>query len=292
MEQSLENLRRAAKILRKAHRTSEATAKLRVQQQMPRSRTDNLQHADYLHAIARENGFDSWPQLKLALEVPALHQVIRRLQTGKQVRQLLAAGMDATQLYQGMSAYAVARVFGNAEVAAVLAAAGGKTVLTDIETVFANAADGQVQDNVYVDVAKLPPLMRGIVADLLPYPDRLDHIKRLVALGVEYDFISNGTTPLHRAGWLGDPVALAYLISLSPDMGFISGHGGTLLSSIVDGCQNSLPRVGRDHIACARLALEHGVALPKWVIDMAGDTAMLAFLQDWASAHPGQVPED
>lgn len=221
--------------------------------------------------------------------IPALHQAARRMRSGDTAKLLLAAGMDANQRYQGLTPYATARAFGNAAVAGAIAAAGGEVGLNEVETVFANAADGQAQDGVYLDVAKLPEMLRAIIADLLASPGNLDHIKRLVALGVEYDYVSHRITPLHTAGWLGDPVALAYLISLSPDMAFINGFGGSLLSAIVHGCENGPPRVGCDHIACARLALEHGVALPKWVIDMAGDEAMLLFLQGWAGAHPGQV---
>jgi len=47
----------------------------------------------------------------------------------------------------------------------------------------------------------------------------------------------------------------------------------------------------RDHLECARLVLEHGVALPRWAIAMAGDEAMLGLLKDWVVAHPGQVTE-
>jgi len=294
MDHSLDKLRRAAKRLRKSHQTGEEGARQRLQRHLPKQGGTSLQHADYLHVIAQENGFTSWPQLKLAVEVsgiPALHQAVRQFRVGDTVRLLLEAGMDPMQTYQGMTAYAIARAFGNSEAAQEIASAGGKTALNETETIFANAAEGHAQDGIYLDVAKLPELLRGIIADLLPFPDKLEHIKRLVALGIEYDYVSHAITPLHSAGWLGDPVALAYLVSLSPDMGFINGYGGTLLSSIVHGSENSPPRVGGDHIACARLALDYGVALPKWVIDMAGDEAMLVFLQDWATAHPGQLTE-
>ena len=48
----------------------------------------------------------------------------------------------------------------------------------------------------------------------------------------------------------------------------------------------------RDHIACARLALEEGVALPKRAVEMAGAPEMAAFLRDWAARYPGQVVEE
>lgn len=53
------------------------------------------------------------------------------------------------------------------------------------------------------------------------------------------------------------------------------------------GCGES----GRDNLGCTRLVLTHGVALPRRAIEMAGDEAMLTFLQDWAATHPGYVTE-
>ena len=44
-------------------------------------------------------------------------------------------------------------------------------------------------------------------------------------------------------------------------------------------------------VMAARLALEHGVALPRQALSFTGDPAMAAFLADWAEDHPGQVVE-
>ena len=84
---------------------------------------------------------------------------------------------------------------------------------------------------------------------------------------------------------------MGYFLKLRPDLSHVNGYGGTLLSTIMHGSENSPNRETRDHIACARLALEHGVALPRDVIDFAGCADMSAFLRDWAEEKPGQVIE-
>ena len=59
---SIEQLRRDAKTLRKACKTGDARARQRIQAVRPRGDGDALRHADYLHVIAREQGFASWPR--------------------------------------------------------------------------------------------------------------------------------------------------------------------------------------------------------------------------------------
>lgn len=85
---------------------------------------------------------------------------------------------------------------------------------------------------------------------------------------------------------------MEYLLWLKPDLGHINGFGGTLLSTIIHGSENCPARSTRDHIACARLALEQGVALPKMALKVAAEAEMSAFLADWAVAKPGQVVDD
>ena len=118
------------------------------------------------------------------------------------------------------------------------------------------------------------------------------HRGRLVALGVPFDKPDEeGLTPVQVAGWEGLSDIMAYLLSLGPDLGHINGYGGTLLSTILHGSENNPNLDSRDYVACLRLALEHGVALPRRAIDVAGDATLAEFLQDWAAAYPGQVVE-
>jgi hypothetical protein len=84
---------------------------------------------------------------------------------------------------------------------------------------------------------------------------------------------------------------MGWLMSLRPDLSHLNAYGGTLLTTIIHGSENAPPRSDRDHIACLRLALEHGVTLPRKAIEFAGDPAVAEFLADWAAAYPGQVVE-
>ncbi|NNL34880.1 MAG: ankyrin repeat domain-containing protein, partial [Silicimonas sp.] len=131
---------------------------------------------------------------------------------------------------------------------------------------------------------------RDIVRVILHLPGKLDHVKRLVAMGVEYDRPdAEGLTPVQVAGWEGLPEVMAYFLSQKPDLSHVNGYGGTLLSTIIHGSENCPERAGRDHIGCLELALRAGVALPRRVPGLAGDPEVAAFLTDWAEQYPGQV---
>ena len=142
----------------------------------------------------------------------------------------------------------------------------------------------------FVDPVTLPDIARNIVRDILHLPGKLDHVRRLVAAGVEYDIPDKeGLTPVQVAGWEGLPEVLSYLLSLKPDLGHVNGYGGTLLSTIIHGSENNPARDRRDHVECLRLVLDHGVALPANAVRMAGDPSVSTFLADWAETYPGQV---
>lgn len=84
---------------------------------------------------------------------------------------------------------------------------------------------------------------------------------------------------------------MGWLLGLGVDLGRVNAYGGGLLSTVIHGSENCPARESRDHVGCARLALEAGVLLPERAIDLAGDPGMSAFLADWAGSHPGQVVE-
>ncbi len=244
-----------------------------------------------LHAGADPNeGIAPHPSGEPSWVIPALHQAARRMCDARMIRLLLKGGADPSVRYQGMTPYALARVYGNPDAARLIAEAGGETALSAEEALLAMAADGQVPDGRYLDPARLTDEYRNLIRSLIHMPDRLDHIRRLVALGAEYDRPdAMGVTPVQVAGWEGLPELMGYFLSLKPDLGHVNGYGGTLLGTIVHGSENCPARAERDHVACARLALVEGVALPKRTIEYAGEPGMAGFLSDWARAHPGQV---
>ena len=169
---------------------------------------------------------------------------------------------------------------------------GADTSLTDAETTLAQIADETLPMGTYIDPAKLPAAVRDIVRTILHLPGKLDHVKRLVAVGAEYDRPdSEGLTPVQVAGWEGLPDVLAYLLSQKPDLSHVNGYGGTLLSTIIHGSTNNPNREDRDYIGCLELALKAGVALPRRSVQVAGDPHVAAHLADWAETYPGQVVE-
>lgn len=223
--------------------------------------------------------------------LPALHQAARRGCDRRMAELILASGVDMGLRHFGVTAYGMARVFGNADVARAIEDAGGPTGLTPEEELLARAADGLDSPGRFIDPDRLPRAYRDILREMVHMPGKLDHMKRLVALGVEYDrpAMPENITPTHVAGWTGQAEVLRWLLSLRPDLSFVNGHGGTLLSTILHGAENNPARDEGDYVACLEMALQHGVALPRREIGFTAREDLRAFLEDWAEAHPGQV---
>lgn len=77
MTLSLERLRRRAKALKKAFEAGDSHARQRVAAEV-RPLPEVPKHADYLHVVAREANFESWPKLKLAAETEGLDRAGRQ----------------------------------------------------------------------------------------------------------------------------------------------------------------------------------------------------------------------
>lgn len=224
--------------------------------------------------------------------VPALHQAARRMSPPDMVALLLQNGADPTRVYEGVTPYAYARIFGNRALAQQLEDAGHATPLTEVETLLAQVADGDVPKDRYIDPSKLPVAARNIIRDILHLPGKLAHLQRLVDVGVEYDRPDNaGVTPVQAAGWVGLPDVMQALLRLKPDLGHLNAYGGNLFSTILHGAENNPDQTRSDYIACLQLALDEGVALPRPAIDHVADPEIVAFLRDWADTKPGQVVE-
>lgn len=223
--------------------------------------------------------------------IPALHQAARRMSDTRMVEMLLEAGAETARRWMEATPYAMARVYGNRALANALEPRGVDRALSREEVLLAKAAEGGESPGKYIDPEVLPKAYRSLLRELVRLPDRLDHMRRLVALGMPYDEPDGPEriTPTHVAGWEGKPAVLGWFLSLRPDLGFVNGFGGTLLSTILHGAENCPEREARDHVGCARLALQHGVALPRAVIAQTGREDMAAFLREWAEARPGQL---
>ncbi|MEP0234171.1 ankyrin repeat domain-containing protein [Roseibium sp.] len=223
--------------------------------------------------------------------IPALHQAARRMVPADLATLLLNNGANPNRQFEGTTPYAYARVFGHADLADQLAARGADQTMSPMETALTGAADGSPAAGP-VEPEEIPDAYRDIIRMLTAYTAKLDHIKRLVAMGVEHDRPdSEGLTPVQIAGWEGQSEVMEYLLTLKPDLAHINGYGGTLLSTILHGSENCPGRENRDHIGCLRLALAHGVGLPRRALDHVASDEISEFLRDWASDHPDQLVE-
>ncbi len=91
MTKSIDQLRRDAKALKTSHAKGDPQAIQRVTLNPPRPDGAPLKHADFLHVIARENRFRSWPDLKAAVELHGMDRAdkLQRLKVA------LAHGLNA-----------------------------------------------------------------------------------------------------------------------------------------------------------------------------------------------------
>ena len=225
---------------------------------------------------------------ELPFVVPALFQAARRQSPPAMIDLLLAAGADPDQPWQGVHPYTAASVYGNIALKERLP----EVPLSPVEAAMAACAEGRVENGRWIDPAKIPRPFQNILGEILGLPGRTEHLQALVAAGLPWDAPDHqGMPPIHLAGWQGLPGMLDYFLRLGPDLSHVNSYGGTLLSTIIHGSENCPERAERDYIACLRLVLEHGVALPKRAVNMAGEPDISDFLADWAEKHPGQVVE-
>ena len=208
------------------------------------------------------------------------------------VELLLDHGADPARLHQGITPYAYARIFGNTVLSKAIEDRDGQTALSPAEALLARVADGETPQNEYVDPAKMPKAVRNIIGEIVPLPGKLCHLKRLVAVGVEYDRPgASGVTPVQTAGWNGLPEVMDVLLRFKPDLAHVNDFGATLLGTILHGSENCKENKDRDHLACLQLALEEGAALQRGIWDHVANPEIATFLRAWAAAKPGQVVE-
>ncbi|MEM9756312.1 MAG: ankyrin repeat domain-containing protein [Pseudomonadota bacterium] len=86
MSDPLDRYRRQAKDLRRAHEAGEPRAIARLKNYPPRRDDQPLKHADYLHTIALENGWRTWPAMKLAVETQGLERAQKQVRLGQAMR--------------------------------------------------------------------------------------------------------------------------------------------------------------------------------------------------------------
>ncbi len=265
------------------------------------------------NALARMLDFDNLEGARLMLEygadpneavldhpsgqpidtIPALHQAARRGRDGRFAKLLLEHGADASALWQGHSAYALARIYGNDPFAEALAEAGHADGLSAVQAALVACAEGHAPPGRPLATLPLSEEERQILTRVILWEDRLDHAKALVAAGIDPNVAEEmDMPPLHLAGWAGLKAHLAWLLTLSPDLTHVNAYGGDIVGTIVHGSQNRLDVDERDHVGCLKLVLEAGSPLRRSDIEGAMNEDVSAFLRDWAEEHPAQVTDD
>ena len=244
------------------------------------------------HGADPNEGIAPHPSGEPTLVIPALHQAARRLASGEIAQLLLEHGANPNAISRSHTPYAFARIFGNRDVAEVLEYAGASTVLSPTEEMLARAAEGKSKADDRIDMSALSEEMRHLLCRLVWREGTLPHMKWLVEIGFDPNFPDEmGMPPLHLAGWEGMSEVMTYFLNQNPDLTHTNAYGGTLLSTIIHGSENCPQKARRDHIECARLALQKGVELPRKAPQFATAPEMSAFLADWAESHPEQVVE-
>jgi len=230
------------------------------------------------------------PSVQPVETIPALHQAARRRRDGRYVALLLAHGADGLARWNGHSAYALARMYGNAGFAEALTEHGLETPLDAVETALAACAREEVPPGRPLALRALSDEARMILTRIILNEDDLRHAQCLVEAGLDPNVADEmGMTPLHLAGWAGLPEHMAWLLGLDPDLKHVNDFGGDLIGSIIHGSAHRLDVDRRDHPRCAELALQAGARLSRTAVARVLHEDVAAVLADWADAHPDAI---
>ncbi|MGB0900219.1 ankyrin repeat domain-containing protein [Halocynthiibacter sp.] len=222
--------------------------------------------------------------------IPALHQIARRDCDGEMAQILVEAGADLTRLWQGVTAYAMARVYGNDAVAEVFARAGTKVALSPLKQALADAI---TESNSGKILSEVPEIYKHLLHELIPL-DRVTvlWLKSLISSGLDPDMPDGmGLTPAMIAAWEGQADVLEYFLSLGVNLNHVNAYGGSYLGTCMHGAENSPNRDKRDHLRCLDLLLQAGVPLPKRAADLCGVPELSEFLRAYGDEYPEQLVE-
>lgn len=267
-----------------------------------------LQHGarpDGTNALPRALDFENVEMVRLLLEagadpnitvpdhpsgqpmntIPSLHQAVRRGRSVEVIELLLKHGANPDAVWEGHTAYAMARIYGNQSAAGFLKSRGHDHPLSTNERILAACAEG-VERPGKLELEDLCHEDRSLLTTIAAEPGRLDQIKALVAAGLDPDGAdSMGLPPLHVAGWNGLVPETAFFLSLGPDLTRKNGYGGDALDTVVHGSEFAPKRPEADHISCARLLLEAGSVLYPQFVTACGNEDLANFLEEWQVGH-------
>lgn len=234
------------------------------------------------HGADPNESVEGHPSGEPIITIPALHQAARRMCSAEIGRLLLDYNADSNSLWNGHTAYAVARIHGNRAMADLLEQRGLATELSPTEAILAACASGRVPAT-GLDPQELNIEDRRLLTQLVWQPCPLDHIKALVAAGLDPNQTeAMGLTPLHVAGWEGLPDRVAYFLTLNPDLTYRNAYGGDALGTTIHGAEFCPHAAQRDYVTCAQLLLEAGADLRDELISECGNEELAQFLENWS----------
>lgn len=267
---SLDQLRRDARHLKKAWDSGAPNSRQRVHNNPPRADLSDLKLADFLHIIALENGFESWPRLKLAVQTFGLDRAARQqrlkmaLYHGQTwvTEQLLAESPDLAQDNFGLSC-----------------------ALYDLATVRQWLRDKPQAATERIGPRR-PMLHLAFSRHIHSRPELAEDMLQIAQLLLDHGADVNDSMPVspendHQLSALYGATGHANNMILGQwllEQGADPNDNESLYHATELGHHNGL-----------RLVLEHGLALQRREITGEGREDTAAFLADWAERFPGQV---
>lgn len=235
------------------------------------------------HGADPNESVDQHPSGEPVFTIPALHQAARRMCSAEIGGLLLDGNADPNALWNGHTAYAVARIHGNRAIAKLLEERGLASDLSQVEAILAECAAGRAPTD-RIDPVDLDREDRRLLTQLVWRPCPIDQIRALVAAGLDpNETEAMGLTPLHVAGWEGLPEHVAYFLTLNPDLDHRNAYGGDAIGTVVHGAEFCPNADNRNHVGCAGLLLEAGANPTDELIRDCGNEEMAQFLDEWRS---------
>lgn len=297
---SLEQLRRDAKALKKAWSAGEVHARQRITAYPPRDDLSHLKHADFLHVIAREQGFESWPQLVLVAETQGLDRTALQ----KRLRLALMEGQhwivdrllaETPDLADGDLSFAVAlyrrdevaRILKGNSKAATLPCGSARPILHLAFSRHFQAHPEREAD--MLAIAEMLVAHGADVNDARPVAPDNDH-----PLSVLYGAIGHGNN-MALGRWLlehgADPNDGESLYH-STELGHHEGLKMLLEHGAVPDGTNALPRAMDFHdVEAVRLLLDHGASVNAFNAEPVGGEAPWVVPALHQAARRGSPPE-
>ncbi len=213
--------------------------------------------------------------------IPALHQTARRWASAEIAEVLLDHGADPTLIWNGHTAYALARIYGNRQVAACLERRGASTSLSSNESLLADCAEANCS-GAKLDKSGLTGESRRLLTRLAAVSGKLEHIKVLVGASLDPNETEEmGLPALQVAAWNGLAEEVAYFLELEPDLEHRNAYGGNAIETLIHGAEHAPRHPGADHIACAGLLLQAGSKINISHVRACGAEDLSLYLESW-----------